>query len=835
MIMNNAIDHMGTLAPSAWVVWKYEGERSSKGKIPKVPYIAKNYTLIPARPKDKARPNDSATWGTLANALEVYNAGGFAGVGVMFLGGVITGVDIDNCIDSDTQTIHPDALAIIQSIGSYTEISPSGKGVKIFCIGDTHTYQATDSRGFEIEVYPPSSARYFTVTGKHYEGTPLEIRKGRKVNDALGALEATYSPHHARRISDTYTRPTTPPAKMREKYIDQRSSEGKRRTNYHRTQWEAVLQRAKETITSAGDGTKHNVRCAQSYRVGLFVGAYDYLGIDLQIDDTAVITALYDANRPTANAQKEYRAIVASYEDGVSVGSASPSNIHGFTYPSDTPQSTAIDYDYLDTLEAQQHTPNTANEAPPKGKGFLGRLRTLAELNRGAIAGEYVKPRPIIAIRGSDDDALLRTFCTYIVSGDAKLGKSTFVLHLADCVGIGASHILGSPDIYAPAVGRVLLLDLEQSVSTTAPRALAMGASSENVEVLTSKDWRELERQNGNMEADTLLRACITEYLTTHPDTALVIVDNLGVIEPELKEGNRGIAERRWIEKYNLLAETYGACIVLIEHNNKPNVQDSDYTVQSRMRGTAQKQAAPTGGTFVLSMTQKQDSDKGEIVLTILPRDDAKHKLYLKRDTTLNHHTLSISLETIAHNATTPAHKKVFEAIERNVSKTGDIEKDTGLSKSAVQKALDTLQRAGAIISPAKGVYTLPPARLTLAPAPLNAQQQALLIDATPTANNAPTAPQTLGDIQNYIAGIVGRVGGAGGALYRDIHFTYAQEAGMSIDHAGDVVTSALEALERAGVVNYSFVTSTYKITQTPASTRAITKQEAVQKAKGEV
>jgi hypothetical protein len=78
-------------------------------------------------------------------------------------------------------------------------------------------------------------------------------------------------------------------------------------------------------------------------------------------------------------------------------------------------------------------------------------------------------------------------------------------------------------------------------------------------------------------------------------------------------------------------------------------------------------------------------------------------------------------------------------------------------------------------------------------------------------------------------------VGGAGGALYRDIHFTYAQEAGMSIDHAGDVVTSALEALERAGVVNYSFVTSTYKITQTPASTRAITKQEAVQKAKGEV
>lgn len=835
MIMNNAIDHMGTLAPSAWVVWKYEGERNSKGRIPKVPYILRDYTLIPARPKDKARPNDSATWGTLANALEVYNAGGFAGVGVMFLGGVITGVDIDNCIDSDTQTIHPDALAIIQSIGSYTEISPSGKGVKIFCIGDTHTYKTTDSRGFEIEVYPPSSARYFTVTGKHYEGTPLEIRKGRKVNEALGALEATYSPHNKRKISDTYTRPTTPPAKMREKYIDQRSNEGARRTKYHRTQWEAVLQRAKETITSAGDGTKHNVRCAQSYRVGLFVGAYDYLGIDLQIDDTAVITALYDANVPTANAQKEYRAIVASYEDGVSVGRASPSNIHGFTYPSDTPQSAAIDYDYLDTLEAQQHTPNTANEAPPIDRGFLGRLRTLAELNRAALAGELAKPRPIIAIRSSEDDALLRTKSTYIVSGDAKLGKSTFVLHLADCIGIGASHILGSPDIYAPAIGRVLLLDLEQSDTTTAPRALAMGASSDNVEVLTSKHWRELERQYSNMEADTLLRACITEYLTIHPDTALVIVDNLGVVEPELKEGNRGIAERRWIEKYNVLAETYGACIVLIEHNNKPNVQDSDYTIQSRTRGTAQKLAAPTGGTFILSMTQKQDSDKGEIVLTILPRDDAKRRLYLKRDTTLNHHTLSISLETIAHDATTPAHHKVLDAIERNISKVKDIEIDTGLANVTVKTALGALQRAGAIISPARGIYTLPPATLTTSPAPLNAQQQALLIDATPTANNAPTAPQTLGDIQNYIAGIVARVGGAGGARYHDIQFAYADDTGMSIDNAGDVVSHALEVLQRAGVVNYSTSTNTYKITVTPAGALPITKHQALQKAKGEV
>jgi hypothetical protein len=57
----------------------------------------------------------------------------------------------------------------------------------------------------------------------------------------------------------------------------------------------------------------------------------------------------------------------------------------------------------------------------------------------------------------------------------------------------------------------------------------------------------------------------------------------------------------------------------------------------------------------------------------------------------------------------------------------------------------------------------------------------------------------------------------------------------MSIDNAGDVVSHALEALQRAGVVNYSTSTNTYKITVIPAGALPITKQQAQQKAKGEV
>jgi hypothetical protein len=88
------------------------------------------------------------------------------GVGFVFTqGDPMTGVDLDNCCNPETGEIHPAAQAIISELNSYTEVSPSGTGVKIFLksSGSPGPRHRAKYDGGEIEVY--SDGRYFTVTG----------------------------------------------------------------------------------------------------------------------------------------------------------------------------------------------------------------------------------------------------------------------------------------------------------------------------------------------------------------------------------------------------------------------------------------------------------------------------------------------------------------------------------------------------------------------------------------------------------------------------------------------------------------------------------------------
>ena len=74
----------------------------------------------------------------------------------------------------------------IDALGSYTEVSPSGSGVKIWVRG-TLPEQLTHSLGVHkgIEVY--STRRFFTVTGQHLAGTPDEIHEAQYALDLIWA------------------------------------------------------------------------------------------------------------------------------------------------------------------------------------------------------------------------------------------------------------------------------------------------------------------------------------------------------------------------------------------------------------------------------------------------------------------------------------------------------------------------------------------------------------------------------------------------------------------------------------------------------------------------
>lgn len=147
-----------------WVLWKRERDT-------KVPYQAR-------RPKERAASDDPETWSTYAAATYALQVNpSFAGIGFE-LGDGFAGVDLDDCRDPATGIICEDAWQIIRAIDSYSEVSPSQCGVKIFCRGtlpiDGTGKPTTKVQGFKrLEVY--QHGRYFTVTGQHIEGTPLAV------------------------------------------------------------------------------------------------------------------------------------------------------------------------------------------------------------------------------------------------------------------------------------------------------------------------------------------------------------------------------------------------------------------------------------------------------------------------------------------------------------------------------------------------------------------------------------------------------------------------------------------------------------------------------------
>src|SRR5690606_17616294 len=99
------------------------------------------------------------------------------GVGFVFTeGDPFVGIDLDGVRDPKTGALDDLARTIVRSMNSYTEVSPSGRGLHIIVQGQLpngHALARTLSNGRRIELY--SQGRYFTVTGDHVPETPREV------------------------------------------------------------------------------------------------------------------------------------------------------------------------------------------------------------------------------------------------------------------------------------------------------------------------------------------------------------------------------------------------------------------------------------------------------------------------------------------------------------------------------------------------------------------------------------------------------------------------------------------------------------------------------------
>jgi len=122
--------------------------------IDKVPMVAD------ARDR-RAKSSDSSTWRSYEAAEEAYEARWHAGIGrVIVAREGLVGVDLDDCRSPETGALTPRASEILEALASYSEVSPSGAGVKVWVRADLARSYVKPG----VEVY--SRGRYFTVTGQ---------------------------------------------------------------------------------------------------------------------------------------------------------------------------------------------------------------------------------------------------------------------------------------------------------------------------------------------------------------------------------------------------------------------------------------------------------------------------------------------------------------------------------------------------------------------------------------------------------------------------------------------------------------------------------------------
>ena len=162
--------------------WKYELRDGNQTKVPYMPGTTR-----------KANVNYPSTFTAFDTAA---SATGYDGIGIRVHGRIV-GIDLDHCIEENA--LLPWAQEIVDRFTTtYIEVSPSGTGIRIFCLlpdgftYDTKTYYIKKGN---VEVYIPGHTdRFLTVTGS-----------------AITDADVTETADALVWLLDTYMRRPTPP------------------------------------------------------------------------------------------------------------------------------------------------------------------------------------------------------------------------------------------------------------------------------------------------------------------------------------------------------------------------------------------------------------------------------------------------------------------------------------------------------------------------------------------------------------------------------------------------------------------------------------------------
>lgn len=171
-------------------VWRYELDK--RGNAKKVPYNP--------RTGGRAQSSNPNTFSDFETACKAMERGGYDGIGIGVFGG-ISGGDIDHCVTAAGE-LTPLAREIMDELDTYTEISPSGEGLRMlfstpegFSYDNTRYYinnqdagdkakaanpEAGYTGGEGLEIYVSGmTEKFMTITGRAINERGIEPRADR--------------------------------------------------------------------------------------------------------------------------------------------------------------------------------------------------------------------------------------------------------------------------------------------------------------------------------------------------------------------------------------------------------------------------------------------------------------------------------------------------------------------------------------------------------------------------------------------------------------------------------------------------------------------------------
>jgi hypothetical protein len=146
-----------------WIVWRIEKRATKNGTVreTKVPYCARSNRM--------AKSNERDTWSGFEDAVAALKRG-YTGLGFCLTPPYV-GVDLDGCRVQGGE--EPWAAEIIRELDSYSELSPSEKGVHVIAKGilpDGPRQKSLEGEHHGVGLYDAARGRYLTMTGCRIRG-----------------------------------------------------------------------------------------------------------------------------------------------------------------------------------------------------------------------------------------------------------------------------------------------------------------------------------------------------------------------------------------------------------------------------------------------------------------------------------------------------------------------------------------------------------------------------------------------------------------------------------------------------------------------------------------